>query len=163
MTNTISYKIISKEEIDDSHRKIVAVMLEEQNKVNRPYNNKADRCKFICIATINNIPIALGAIKKKTKSAFTPEKANAAEFSDKFDWELGYLYVKEEYERRGIASTIVRILLECFGDGNLMASTEIATNPGMVKILERLGFRQYGKPWQSGIHQNYLGLFLRFK
>ena len=44
-----------------------------------------------------------------------------------------------------------------------MASTEITNNPGMVKILERNGFRLFGKPWKSKIHSHYLGLFLRFK
>jgi hypothetical protein len=34
-------------------------------------------------------------------------------------------------------------------------------NPGMVRILERNGFRAFGKPWKSGIHGNMLGLFLR--
>lgn len=43
-----------------------------------------------------------------------------------------------------------------------MASTEIAANPGMVKILEKHGFRQFGKPWKSSLHKNYLGLFLKF-
>jgi len=44
-----------------------------------------------------------------------------------------------------------------------MASTEITANPAMVRILEKQGFRLFGKPWKSDIHGNYLGLFLRFE
>lgn len=160
---TLKYEIITKSEIKENHRQIVASMLEEQQKVEPPYYRKADRCKFICIVSNSSIPIALGAIKMKTESDFTHEKANLVELSEKFDWELGYLYVNEKYKRRGIASNIVSMLLECFGDGNLMASTEITANPSMMKILERFGFRHYGNPWQSDIHKNYLGLFLRFR
>jgi RimJ/RimL family protein N-acetyltransferase len=80
-----------------------------------------------------------------------------------FDWELGYIYVKPAYKRKGIASEIAAKLLEAFGNKNLMASTEISENPGMVKILERNGFRHYGAPWKSNRQDNFLGLFLKYK
>tara|TARA_R110002050_G_scaffold167946_2_gene299014 strand:- start:7219 stop:7395 length:177 start_codon:yes stop_codon:yes gene_type:complete len=57
---------------------------------------------------------------------------------------------------------MVRLLINEYGNENLMASTEINTNPAMVKILEKNGFRHYGKPWKSNIHNSYLGLFLKF-
>jgi len=44
-----------------------------------------------------------------------------------------------------------------------MASTEISANPRMVGILEKNGFRHYGKPWKSSLHDNFLGLFLKYK
>lgn len=44
-----------------------------------------------------------------------------------------------------------------------MASTEVSANPRMVKILEKSGFRFFGRPWKSSIHDNYLGLFLKLK
>jgi len=138
-------------------------MLEEQQKVESPYERKADRCKFICIVTDNEIPIAIGAIKEKTKKDFTSAKANLSEYANKFEWELGYMYVKKGYEGLGIATTIVKKLFTQFGEGNLMASTEITENPGMVKILKKYGFIHYGKTWKSVKHENDLGLFLRFK
>ena len=58
---------------------------------------------------------------------------------------------------------IAKLLLEKYGKDNLMASTEITANPAMVSILQKNGFRLYGKPWKSGIHENDLGLFLKFK
>lgn len=53
-------------------------------------------------------------------------------------------------------------LLETFGKGNLMASTEVTDNPAMVSILEQLGFQRRGKSWKSNIHGNELGLFLKY-
>lgn len=157
------YEIISKTGINESHRQIVAQMLEEQQKIEPPYENKADKCKLICIVSKYDIPIAIGAIKNKTERAFTPEKANVIDLSEKFEWELGYIFVKKEFEGQGIASNIARLLLSQYGNDNLIASPEINANPGMVKILNRFGFRLYGNPWKSNIHPNYLGLFLRFK
>lgn len=159
----IEYEIIHKSEFDDTLRNIFAGMLKEQAKVQGDLKLKLDRCKFICIAKVNANPAAIGAIKQINKSDFGRQKAGLPELLGEFEWELGYLYTKKEYERRGIASTIVKLLIENYGDGNLMASTEISANPATVKILERNGFRLYGKPWKSNIHDNYLGLFLRFK
>jgi GNAT superfamily N-acetyltransferase len=104
----------------------------------------------------------MGAIKKPTRSDFNPEKAGLMSLSDEFKWELGYLYTQPAHEGKGIGSNVVKFLLQIFGHGRLMASTEIAANPAMVKILERNGFRCYGKPWRSGIHDHFLGLFLKF-
>ena len=105
--------------------------------------------------------VAIGGIKQKTASDFT--KAGMPDLSSEFEWELGYLYTDSDYTGRGIASNVVRLLVETYGKGNLMASTEIAANPAMVRILETRGFRLFGKPWKSGIHGNHLGLFLRFE
>ena len=107
--------------------------------------------------------VAIGGIKKKTDSDFSEGKAGVPDLAEAFDWELGYLYTEAEQCGRGIASTITRLLVDAYGHGNLMASTEIAANPAMVRILEKLGFRLYGKPWKSSIHDNYLGLFLKFQ
>ena len=52
--------------------------------------------------------------------------------------------------------------MEKYGDGNLMASTELDPNNGMRKILLNHGFQHYGKTWKSK-HQMDLGLFLKFK
>jgi len=116
-----------------------------------------------CGVKINEKIAGIGAIKEKTESDFSKQKASIPELKDYFQWELGYLYVSPEYSGKGIATNIVRLLIESYGKENLMASTEISANPAMVKILEKFGFRLYGKPWKSGIHNNHLGLFLKFE
>jgi len=159
----IEYEIIQENEFKDSHRQVFAAMLKKQGKVIGDFNSKVDRCKLICIATIDSKPIAIGAIKVKTQSDFNQQKAGLPELADEFEWELGYLYTDKGNEGCGIASIIVRYLIHDYGDGALMASTELTANSKMVKILERNGFRIFGKPWKSDIHDNFLGLFLKFK
>ena len=159
----LKYQIIYKEDFTGNDKKIFADLLKMQNKILGNVSNKADRCKFICFTSVNETTIAIGAIKKKTASDFSLQKANLPKFESQFEWELGYLFTHPDYTKMGIASNIVRLLIKEFGDDNLMASTEISKNPAMVKILENHGFRHYGRPWKSDLHGNYLGLFLKYK
>jgi ribosomal protein S18 acetylase RimI-like enzyme len=159
----IEFNVIDRAEIDDSIREIFATMLRKQGKVKGDLATKADRCKLLCVAKMNGKVVAIGGIKPKTASDFTNEKAGVPVLSGNFDWELGYLYTDTACSRRGIGSNVARLLVQECGKGNLMATTEITANPAMVRILERQGFRLFGTPWQSGIHGNYLGLFLRFE
>jgi hypothetical protein len=160
---TLKYEIINRNNLQEVHRSVFAELLKRQGKVKGNFIEKADRCKFICIVSIDEKPIAIGGIKPNTSEDFQKDKADLMDIESSFEWELGYMYTDHEHLGKGIASNVVRILLEKFGKRNIMASTEITANPGMVKILEKYGFRHYGKPWKSGIHENYLGLFLRFE
>lgn len=155
------FEVVDKQDLRDSHRSLFAEMLKMQGKVQGTLSSKADRCKSICIATCNEEPVAIGAIKQKTESDFAEHKANLPQLSRKFHWELGYLFTNPDFQGRKLAKSITNSLIQHFGDGNLMASTEIKENPKMVKILESNGFVLQGKPWQSAIHGNLLGLFLR--
>ena len=160
----IDYEIVQTDEgIDELARSAFNAMLLKQGKVNMEPPDKAARCRLICLVRVDGDVIAIGGIKEKTPSDFLDRKAGLPNLAENFDWELGYFYTEEDYCRRGIASNIADLLVAAYGDGNLMASTEITANPGMVKILERLGFRLFGKPWKSNRHDNHLGLFLRFK
>lgn len=159
----IEYEIILKEILTDDIRNAFADMLKQQGKVQGDPQKKADRCKLICIARIGGEPVSIGAIKVKTNSDFSDKKSGLSDLSDDFEWELGYLYTDPKYTGKGLAKNVARMLVDEFRGSNLMASTEIAANPAMVSILKQLGFRLYGKPWKSAVHDNYLGLFLRFK
>lgn len=159
----IEYEIIGSDQFNDAVRDVFAALLRKQGKVKGDLSKKADRCKIVGIARVDGAAVAIGGIKKKTDSDFSEGKAGVPDLAEAFDWELGYLYTEAEQCGRGIASTITRLLVDAYGHGNLMASTEIAANPAMVRILEKLGFRLYGKPWKSSIHDNYLGLFLKFQ
>ena len=159
----IEYEIIQRDKFDDSIRGIFAALLCKQGKVKGNLMEKADRCKLICVARVDGEVVAIGGIKKKTESDFSNGKSGIPDLAKEFEWELGYLYTEKDHCGRGIASAIARLLVDAHGSGNLMASTEVAANPAMVRILEKQGFRLFGKPWKSGIHDNYLGLFLKFK
>lgn len=159
----IEYEIVKKENLEDEHRIIFSKMLQKQGKVQGDMMSKANRCKMICIAKVDSKVVSIGAIKRKTDSDFSNKKSGLTELADQFEWELGYLFTDNGFGGKGIASTVVRVLIENYGNDNLMASTEISDNPVMVRILEKNGFRLFGRPWKSQIHENYLGLFLKFK
>ncbi|HIF9499313.1 TPA: GNAT family N-acetyltransferase [Photobacterium damselae] len=162
----LKFEVVDKTDLQDHHRKLLADMLQRQGKVRGKREQlltKADRCKSICIASIDGKPVAIGAIKTKTCSDFTDSKADLPQLEKEFNWELGYLFTDSNFQGQKIAGNIVQILIRHFGKENLMASTEITANPGMVKILENNGFKQFGKPWKSSIHEHFLGLFLKFK
>ncbi len=158
----IEYHITTHSEIDDELRATFAEKLGKQGKVKGDLTRKAGRCKLLCIAKVDGVAVAVGGIKEATATDFEDGKAGLPELAEEFEWELGYLFTEPSCEGKGIGSAVVRLLIEAYGKGNLMASTEISANPGMVKILEKNGFRLFGKPWKSGIHSNYLALFLRF-
>ncbi len=159
----IEFQVLTKNEINESVRETFAEALKRQGKVQGDVNEKAGRCKLLCIARIDDQVVGIGAIKVKTKSDFSEQKADLSNLANEFDWELGYLFTDPAHTRKGIAKHIAKLLVDAHGQENLMASTEVSANPGMVKILETLGFRHYGKPWKSAIHENFLGLFLRFQ
>lgn len=159
----IQYDLVSGNKIIDSHRKLFEGLLKKQGKVKGDLSNKADRCKLLCIASLNDSPVGIGAIKIKTESNFNDEKSGLTHLSSQFEWELGYVYILPEYQGKGVASLIVKKLIEEFGNEHLTATTEINKNPAMIKILEKNGFKQDGKHWKSSIHGENLGLFLKFK
>lgn len=159
----LMFKICETSSFGETERSTLTQMLREQGKVQGPYENKIDRCRLLCVATLDGQLVGIGAVKQKTASDFDADKANLPELADEFQWELGYLYTRPQYEGQGVASKVVQLLLNAYGDSPIMASTEISANPGMVKILERSGFRLFGKAWKSAIHGKCLGLFLRPK
>jgi len=159
----VEYELLSREQISDQVRQVFAGALRSQGKVRGNLLEKADRCKYLCIARIDGAVVGIGAIKTKTESDFSATKANLSDLSSEFGWELGYLFTEPAHTGQGIAKYICWLLTDAHGNENLMASTEVAANPAMVHILEGLGFKQYGTPWKSEIHDNYLGLFLKFR
>lgn len=159
----VEYELLSRDQVTDQVRQVFADALKSQGKVRGPLLEKAGRCKHLCIARVDGKVVGIGAIKVKTESDFSATKANLSDVGPAFSWELGYLFTEPAYKGQGIAKYICRLLMDAYGNENLMASTELGANPAMVHILEGLGFKHYGTPWKSDIHGNFLGLFLKFR
>lgn len=85
---TIEYEVISKEQLSDAIRHAFADALKKQGKVQGNLHEKADRCRFLCIARIDGEVVGIGAIKVKTQSDFSIQKANLPDLSQQFEWEL---------------------------------------------------------------------------
>jgi hypothetical protein len=160
--NEIAYKIDEPKEFSEVERQAFLELLMLQGKVQNPTIARVDRCTLLCVCKVDNAIVSIGAIKPKTNSDFNSDKADLDEMRDEFAIELGYCFTLPDFTKRGMSSSIVRMLLGKVGDKNLMASTELSFDNPMVRILEKVGFKQYGKPWKSGIHGGPLGLYLRF-
>lgn len=159
MEDKPTYSIIKADELRKHHREAFAELLEEQGKVEGNLSTKVDRCRLICFALLEEQPVGIAAIKPKSKSDFSKSKSGLVKLEKNFEWELGYVFSARE--GKGIASEMIARLLFEVENENLMATTEIETNPGMVRILKNNGFKRCGNSWPSKIHGDSLGLFLR--
>ncbi len=158
----IIYKIEQPENFSESDKDKFLELLKQQGKVNNPTLDRINNCKFLCLCIIDDKIISIGAIKPKTDSDFDSNKANLNDLRNDFDFELGYCFTLPKFTGRGHSSTIVKLLIDKLPDKNLMASTELRADNSMPRILEKNGFKQFGKPWKSTIHGGALGLFLKF-
>jgi hypothetical protein len=157
-----NYKVDSPKKFTETEIHIFLDLLKQQGKVNNPTIEKINRCSLLCIATINDIIVSIGAIKPKTLSDFSTQKADLESESTNFEYEIGYCFTLKDYTNKGFSTKIVTKLLNKRIDSNLMASTEIQESSPMKRILEKNGFKHYGKIWKSSIHGGELGLFLRY-
>ena len=67
----LQFDIFESKDFKDFHRDVLGDLLKKQGKVQGDYYTKIAKCKIICIARIDNTPVSLGAIKKRTDSAFS--------------------------------------------------------------------------------------------
>lgn len=162
MLMDLKYELIKSVNFTENIRLEFARLLKLQNKVDGILIEKVDKCKLICIVSSNKKAVAIGGIKRKSKSVFNKLKANRTDLENLFNWELGYIYIEKEVEGNGIATKITSLLLGQINNENLMATTEITANPAMVKILMNNGFELYGSEFKSKFHDNKLGLYLKF-
>ena len=159
----LTFKIISTEKITSGIAENFIGLLKKQNKVKTPTDEKIQSCFRVVLCYADQNLIGIGALKTKTSSDFSTSKADLPDLEPKFTWELGYMYVDENFKNYGISTTITRLLLKQVPNENIMASTEIHNDNPMIYILDKFGFQKFGKPWPSAKHDGTLGLFLKFK
>lgn len=159
----LTFKILDKTRITTDIANSFIDLLVKQGKVEIPTVKRIQSCRQISLCYVDNKLIGIGAIKPKTKSDFSERKADLINIEQQFTWELGYFFTDTSFRGFGISTTIARLLLKDKDKENFLASTELYPENVMVKVLEKLGFRQYGKPWLSKRHDGTLGLFLKFK
>lgn len=158
----IIYKIDIPENFSKAEKEIFRDLLQQQSKVTNPTIEKVNRCTLLCVCKLDNQIVSIGAIKPKTNSDFSSEKSDLEKMRNEFQLELGYCFTLPDKTGQGHSSTITKMLLDKLTNENVMASTEIRSDNSMVRILERNGFKQYGKPWKSVIHKGTLALYLKF-
>ena len=99
--------------------------------------------------------IGVGVVKPEREYTKRVAERSGFELSPKM-CELGYVAVKEEHRRRGIAGDIVRELLSSHGVP-LFATT---SNSAMERTLKRNGFVERGRKWTSDRDNTELSLWV---
>ena len=156
----IVYKTGSPTEFTQAEKATFRDLLIKQGKVRNPTVQKVERCVWLCVCKVDGQIVSIGAIKPATKSDFDKDHAQLEKLAKDFTLELGYCFTEPDHTRKGYSSTVVNFLLEN-QKTNLIASTELRNDNGMIYVLQKFGFKQYGKPWKSVIHGGLLGLYLR--
>jgi len=136
-------------------------LLNLQGQIQNPTVDKIYVCPIICIVYLNDQPVGIGAIKQVYKTPF--DKAQVTELKEEFNYELGYLYVKEDTELRGIGigKTICKLLLKRIGNQNIFATTSMDDDNIMKFILEKLSFEKTGHTYIGVKTGKSIGLYLK--
>lgn len=148
---TIEYILKSPAKMTTAERKDFECLLEKQGQIDM-VAGKLERCHKICLVKINGNSIGIGALKQVYKSPF--KYAGVAEIQDKYNYEIGYLFVDSEsidegYGNLGIGKYITRLLLNQVNGENVFATTESNEENRMLYILKYFGFRFSGRPYQG--------------
>lgn len=156
----IKYIVEEPNYLTEQQRQYFQKLLKLQGQVENPTMDKITSCSFLCLAYDNELPIGIGAIKKVYKTPF--DKANVTKLKDKYDFELGYLFVldKKKYREKGIAKTICSELLNKTEDENIFATTEESETNSMKWILKKFDFIKTGETYVGMKTKKNIGLYL---
>lgn len=155
------FYIIDNQKFGDQKKKEIITLIKEGEAVDEYFLKLGiDRAKMIVGCFDENKLIGVGVIKRPLESYKKRIFSESITNDDirNYDFELGYLSVDKVYQRHGIASEIVRILLNQFNT-NIFATTR---HSGMRKILLANGFHESGKPYRNS-NNNKLQLYVRRK
>jgi len=157
----IVFKIGRSSEFSKNNLNDFLVLLKEQGQVLNPDLDKIKLSKTLCVVYWDNKPIGIGAIKQVYKTPFV--KAKVHELAEKFDYELGYLYIVNNnvYRGIGLGKTICRLLMKSIGDENIFATTEENEKNPMKHILTNLGFYRAGQTYQGRKTNKKIALYVK--
>jgi len=161
-SDEIVYQVGVPKDFSNEDLNLFVELLKLQGKVSTPTLIKVNRCKYLGLCINKGEIVSIGAIKPKTNSNFNGEKANLDELRNKFDLELGYCFTLPLHTGNGYSSQLVNLLLEKVSNENVMSSTELRQDNGMLRILQKNGFKLTGQSWKSGVHGGELGLYLKY-
>lgn len=141
-------------------RRYFQKLLKLQGQVGNPSMDKINSCPFLCLAYDNELLIGIGAIKKVYKTPF--DKAGVTKLKEKYEIELGYLFVldNKKYRGKGISKLICKKLLKKTEQRNVFATSEESDENAMKWILQNLGFIKTGQTYFGAKTKKEIGLYL---
>lgn len=90
------------------------------------------------------------------------KEADFSQTSNKYNLEIGWVFVKKEHRKKQIGANLVQEINEVCKDQNVFATTRI-NNTAMQKILKRNGFRKVGHQYEGTKEGEFVELFIRDK
>lgn len=157
----IDFKIAAPDNFEDSQLEDFLELLLKQGQVSNPNIEKLRRCPFLGMVYENDNLIGIGAIKQVYKRPF--DKSGIPELKDKYNFELGYIFLidKEEYRGKGIGKSLCNKLLKQVENKNIFATTEENDENPMKFILKKIGFSKSGENYTGEETGKQIGLYLR--
>lgn len=148
----------SKKELEDFYQ----LVLEGEQVEISGLRDRIKTAKLLAFHYEGNILVGIAALKhpNETYKKKVFKKAGVPEKSDQYNLEIGWVFTKPKYENRGIASGLVRKIVDIFESQNLFAMTKKG-HLSMQRILEKNLFRKIGKPYQGRNGKYCLQLFTR--
>jgi GNAT superfamily N-acetyltransferase len=106
--------------------------------------------------------IGVGALKNPRVSHKNEvfQKSKSPDSPGEFGFEIGWIFIEEEFHRRGYSRAILENLIKLAGNANVYLTTR-EDNVPMRKTSERLSFKQSGSAYQSDKGDHRLVLFTR--
>jgi len=110
-------------------------------------HSRIESAKYLAFAYADDTVIGVSAIKIPRDIYKDKVFSNAGipDLEDTFQYELGWVYVEQEYRKYGVGYQMVHNLLQNSG----IFATVRQGNMGMQAILYRCGFRRVGNPYKG--------------
>jgi RimJ/RimL family protein N-acetyltransferase len=147
----------------DETERLIEFIVEWGHVPNRDYvKTGVENALAIARLFINDNLVGVAAIKrpnaKYKKRSF--DKASSSRNATEFDFELGYIVVERAYERKGIGTTLAKLLLNTVPDPSRAFATVRENNSASCKLLSRCQFVCEGKSYPNENGEYQLKLFV---
>lgn len=158
---TLTFKIDQPTKFLEKELNDFLQLLIKQDQVTNPNIENITSSAFICLLYSADKAIGIGAIKQVYDTPF--DKAGVPTHKIGYNYELGYLYIDNVSDTRGLGlgKTISKLLLKQVEGKNVFATTEISETNPMKFILEKLGFKKLGDTYIGSKTKKTLGLFVK--
>ncbi|MFZ6843148.1 GNAT family N-acetyltransferase [Undibacterium sp. RuTC16W] len=120
------------------------------------------RALSLALARVGEELVAVGAIKRPNPGyrAGVFAKAQVPQNPSRFEFELGWIYVRPSARGKGVASVLVGELASSLNSAPAYATSRV-NNERMHAALKRFGFQPVGSPYPSQRNEPDIQLFLR--
>lgn len=148
----IQYRVLVRKptECSDSEISDFVRIVEEAGEVGNGVEQRARNAAFLIMMFAADQMVGTAAIKNPNSSyrAKIFRKAGLESEAVNYQYELGWIHIRQEHQGRRLASPLVEKTLSYLHDKQTFATTR-ESNAQMRRVLEKVGFVRCGKPYSS--------------